>query len=321
MTRTWWLCGICAMAVALPLNAQENDDAPVGGPAVIESNDNAVATDDEASPEAPALPPAAADADTPAADTAPPDPAPVADEAAPAAAADDTVSARPALGVRFYRGTQVRIAQVLEDSPADRAGLLEDDLVVSLNGELPGSTDEFIALVAATPLDAATEVVVVRGGERHTLNIDLDAWNTVFTEPYTAARPDLDDDAKPPVVHYHAPYYYYAPYYYATNVSPVVVPASWYVPYPYPYPYYYTAAWGYWPSYYYNVYAPSYYAWPYYSYGPYYGYYPWTYPAVYGYPYPAHPAHDEGDDEAAPEPDSARGDLDDVLSLSAPLRN
>ena len=314
MTRTWWLSGVCAMAVALPLNAQEMDDASGGEPAVIESN-----VEPDAAPVAPALP-LAPDAAAPAADAAPPDPVPIVDESVPAAEAQGVVSARPALGVRFFRGTQVRIAHVVEESPADRAGLRRDDLIVSLNGNLPGSTDEFIALVAAAPFENAAEVVVVRGGERHTLHIDLDAWDSVFAEPYTAARPDLDDDAKPAVVHYHTPYYYYAPFYYASNVSPVVVPASWYVPYPYPYPYYYTAAWGYWPGYYYNVYAPGYYGWPAYSYGPYYGYYPWTYPAVYGWPQHVHPPHD-GDDDAAPDQDSARVERGDALSLNAPLRN
>ncbi len=331
MTRIWWLCGVIAVAMALPLSAQEVEEGAGGESAVADGIDLAdpepadesentpdVPDAPEAEANAPALPPAEPDVET-----APPEPVPAVQE--PTVELQATVSPRPALGVRFFRGTQVRLSQVLDGSPADQAGLRRNDLIVSWNGVFPGSTDEFIALVAAAPLDEPAEVALVRGGERHTLHIHPDAWNAVFEEPYVAARPDLDldddGDADFPhyhAPHYHAPHYYAAPYYYTTNVSPVVVPASWYVPYPYPYPYYYTATWGYWPSwYYYNAYAPGYYYWPYYAYGPYYGYYPWAYPGVYAHPYHA-PVH--SDDHDAEGEDSARRGLDDSRTVRTSLR-
>lgn len=336
MTRNWLLSGLFAIAAALPLNAQEVLDG-------VEAADDA-----DAVPAAPALeievveeevdePPVA-----PAVEVAPAIPVaepveepPVRVEVEPepkpaAIIVDETidVTPRPALGVRFFRGDQVRIAHVVDASPADRVGLMVDDVVVSYNGEFPGSTDHFISLVAAAPLDAASEIVIVRGGERRAITIQPAAWGNVFAEPYRTARPEFDVDVDVdndgdadvyphPHAHYHAPYRWYSPYY-ATNVSPVVVPASWYVPYPYPYPYYYTAAWGYWPGwYYYNAYAPAYYYWPYYAYayGPYYGY--WNYPAYWpGYYGPHHhPHHDHNDDDHR-EQDSARV-IDDSVVIRA----
>lgn len=264
MKTPWWLSGMLMAALAAtPLPAQEPEDAsdaPVAGPAVRG--------------EPPGTPPPAVIE---------------AEPVAPAAPAGE-VTPRPALGVRFFRGTQVVIAEVLDESPADLAGLRRGDRVISFNGTLPATSDEFIALVASAPLDAASDIVVVRGGERRSIAIDPAAWNTVFSEPRTAARYDLDDDGDADVEavvpeHVHAPYY--SSPYFVWNMSPVVVPASWYVPYPYPYPYYYTAYWGYYPAAYY---------WPY-------PYYYWTYPAAWGVaPYPYHHHHD---DDAEREQDSA----------------
>jgi hypothetical protein len=284
MRTPWWLSSLLVVLAALPVQAQEEDENELPStPALTEPDEP------PASP-----PPAVIESET----TAP---------AAPAA----EVTARPALGVRFFRGTQVRIAEVLDDSPADLAGLHLGDLVVSFNGTLPATTDEFIALVASAPIDATSEIVVVRGSERHSIVIEPDAWATVFTEPYVAARYDLDDDGDPdtpaPVPsppYYHAPYYWYTPYYYVSNVSPVVVPASWYVPYPYPYPYYYTAYWGYYPAWYYNAYVPGYY-WPYY----------WNYPAQWGVaPHPHHHHHHDHHPEA-PDQDSAGLDSGSTLTV------
>lgn len=273
MKSPWWLNGLWVVLAALPLQAQdEPEDAselPPMPPAAT----------------VPASPPVVIESDAPLVIETEPQVVEV-----PAA----EVTPRPALGVRFFRGTQVAIADVVDDSPADYAGLRRGDRIISFNGVFPATTDEFIALVASAPLDAASQIVVVRGGERHSIKIDPDAWNTVFSEPYVAARVDLDDDHPDDdghAHHYHAPYHYHSPYF-VWNMSPVVVPASWYVPYPYPYPYYYTAYWGYYPAAYYWPYA-----WPYY----------WGYPAAWGaapYPYHHHHHHDhDGDD--VPDQDSA----------------
>jgi hypothetical protein len=286
MRTPWWLSGLLVVLAAIPVQAQEEDENNLPSAPVL--------SEPEASP-----PPAIIESSPP--------PVVIESETVAPAAPVVEVTARPALGVRFFRGTQVRIAQVLDDSPADLAGLHRGDLVVSFNGILPATTDEFIALVANAPVDATSEIVVVRGSERHSIVIEPDAWATVFSEPYVAARFDLDDAPDAPAAvpsppYYHAPYYWYAPYYYVSNVSPVVVPASWYVPYPYPYPYYYTAYWGYYPAWYYNAY-PTYY-WPYY----------WNYPTYWGVaPHPYH--HHHHHDHEAPDQDSAGLDSGSTVTV------
>jgi hypothetical protein len=300
MRTPWWLSGLLVVLAAFPVQAQEQDENNLpSAPVLIE-------------PEPPASPPPAViESDPPAVIESEP---PVVIESDPPVVVEPEsvvpnegvveVSPRPALGVRFFRGSQIVLAEVLEDSPADLAGLQRGDRVISFNGTLPATTDEFIALVASASIDTTSQILVVRGGERHSIVVEPDAWNSVFTESHAAARPDLDvdldDDGDPDVAaavpsppYYYAPYYWYAPYYYVSNVSPVVVPASWYVPYPYPYPYYYTAYWGYYPAWYYNAYVPGYY-WPYY----------WNYPAYWGVT--PHPHHHQ--DDEAPDQDSA--DLD-----------
>lgn len=178
-------------------------------------------------------------------------------------------TARPALGLRFLRGPAVVVEEVLQDSPADIAGLQPGDRIIQLNGEMLDSTDAFVLRVAGVSIDEPLELMFLRGAERHVVAIQPEAWEAVFPTQYSVSRPELDNGDRvevitPRAAHFTVPYV-------VTNVSPVVVPAAWYVPYPY----YYTAAW-YWPGwYYYSYYAPAAYYAPFY-YAPYYTYYyPW----------------------------------------------
>jgi membrane-associated protease RseP (regulator of RpoE activity) len=200
----------------------------------------------------------------------------------PAGAAAKTTSeshSRPALGLRFLQSPQVIISETVAGSPAAGAGLLAGDQIISVNGEVVSSSDQFITLVAAAPLSEPLELGVLRGTERSTVSITPAAWETVFTSTeaaYTTLKPVAPATTTvTPVIGwglYGAPWY--NPYY-ISNVSPVVVPLAWYGYYPYsvyPYGYGYT---------YWNVYNPGnfyYSVWPN---GPYY----------YGGPYPG-PVHE-----------------------------
>lgn len=182
-----------------------------------------------------------------------------------AAAATTEAHSRPALGLRFLQSPQVIIADTVSGGPAAGAGLLVGDQIVSVNGEVVTSSDQFITLVAAAPLDAPLTLAYVRGTERDTVSITPEAWSTVFTsaEVHTTLKPAAPATTVAPVFGCGA--YAYPSYnpYYISNVSPVVVPLSWYGYYPYSYaywnvPYYY----GSYPNYFYHS------AWPN---GPYYG--------------------------------------------------
>jgi len=191
----------------------------------------------------------------------------------PAGAATTTTTgdshSRPALGLRFMQSPQVIISETVIGSPAADSGLLAGDQLISVNGDVVTSSDQFITLVAAASLSEPLELGVVRGAERSTVSITPAAWETVFTstDSYTTLKPLAPaTTAVAPTIGcgaYAAPWY--NPYY-ISNVSPVVVPLAWYGYYPYSV---YPSGYTYW-----NVYNPGniyYSVWPngpYYS-GPY----------------------------------------------------
>ena len=182
--------------------------------------------------------------------------------------------ARPALGIQFLQAPQVILRHVLPGSPAEQAGLRSGDHLIAVNETTVASTDHFINLVAAAPLDAEMNLVVIRGRTRELITVTPEAWDVVFTpgDRYTTLKPAIGSSA--PVVPAAS---YVGPAYYSSAVSPVGVPT---IAFPtwYGFPYGYTA-----------------WAYPYYPYYPYYGgvyYHPnWyihAWPGYYG-PYPGYP--------------------------------
>jgi hypothetical protein len=73
----------------------------------------------------------------------------------------------PALGSR----SAARVVDVLADSAAARGGLQKGDLILSLAGEAIEDIPTFAAAIANKT--GPTELVVLRGGERHTIVVEL----------------------------------------------------------------------------------------------------------------------------------------------------
>jgi hypothetical protein len=73
-----------------------------------------------------------------------------------------TLAATPAL----------RIRQVVPNSAAERAGLLQGDLILSLAGESVGDPQSFAAAIADRR--GNTEIAILRQGQRHLINVDLE---------------------------------------------------------------------------------------------------------------------------------------------------
>jgi S1-C subfamily serine protease len=65
----------------------------------------------------------------------------------------------------------VRIDTVVVDGPANRAGLVPGDLIVSVNGEPIGSPADLIASVEFASDDQPLTLGVLRDGQRVTLNV------------------------------------------------------------------------------------------------------------------------------------------------------
>jgi len=65
------------------------------------------------------------------------------------------------------------VAQVLEDSPAQAAGLQAGDVIVEFNGRTVGSASALPPLVGLTPVGEAAKVVVLRDGKRKKLDVEI----------------------------------------------------------------------------------------------------------------------------------------------------
>ena len=63
------------------------------------------------------------------------------------------------------------ISEVIKDSPADKAGLKAGDIVLEFDGKQIGEFNELPRIVAATPVDKKTKVMVYRDGKRLDLPI------------------------------------------------------------------------------------------------------------------------------------------------------
>ena len=80
----------------------------------------------------------------------------------------DLTSDNPVTGVE---DGGVRLTAVSEDSPASRAGLRPDDVVVEFDGERIRSARQFARVVRETPPGRAVRLAYVRGGSRATVEV------------------------------------------------------------------------------------------------------------------------------------------------------
>jgi serine protease Do len=106
-------------------------------------------------------------------------------------------------------GRGVLVADVAKDSPAERAGLKRDDVIVEFNGQPVQEAGSFRSRVATTAPGAAIEMAIMRDGKRETKTIDIGtlpgehvAMNTgpqeqaEHTDVGLAVQPLTDDLAK-----------------------------------------------------------------------------------------------------------------------------
>jgi len=75
-------------------------------------------------------------------------------------------------GVENGRGALV--ANVMEGSAADKAGVKSDDIIVEIEGEVVVGANELMNRVAARRPDSKVKLVILRDGERKTLTVTLD---------------------------------------------------------------------------------------------------------------------------------------------------
>jgi len=95
-----------------------------------------------------------------------------------------------------YESTKgVLIGDVLDNSPAKKAGLKSGDIVVEYNGKPMDSASQFRMAVASTAPGTSSEVTIVRDGKRQTLKITTDELtdDVAKTAPSGAAEESSAD--------------------------------------------------------------------------------------------------------------------------------
>ena len=82
---------------------------------------------------------------------------------------------RAFLGIMMeeHEDDKVLITEVIEDSPAKGVGLLEDDILISIDGEEMNSTTEVVKKVTSYEPGTKVKVAVERDGKKKTFNVEL----------------------------------------------------------------------------------------------------------------------------------------------------
>ncbi|MDX6659478.1 MAG: hypothetical protein QOJ55_300, partial [Solirubrobacteraceae bacterium] len=72
---------------------------------------------------------------------------------------------------RFGARTGVEVVEVVDDSPAQRAGLRAEDLIVEVDGSAVTGVADLQRLMVADRIGAAVAVTLLRGGRTVTLEL------------------------------------------------------------------------------------------------------------------------------------------------------
>lgn len=86
---------------------------------------------------------------------------------------DFSPSTAQRLGLERNRGARIMRVYNVQNSPANRAGLRMDDVIVSFNGVEIEDENHLINLVSLSEVGNAVEMEVIRGGRRLRLNVQL----------------------------------------------------------------------------------------------------------------------------------------------------
>ncbi|MGV2340047.1 MAG UNVERIFIED_CONTAM: S1C family serine protease [Planctomycetaceae bacterium] len=86
---------------------------------------------------------------------------------------DFTQSTAMRLGMDRNRGARIMRVYNVQNSPANRAGLRMDDVIVTFNGVEILDENHLINLVSLSEVGTAVDMEVIRGGRRMRLKVQL----------------------------------------------------------------------------------------------------------------------------------------------------
>jgi serine protease Do len=67
----------------------------------------------------------------------------------------------------------VLVGEVTEGSPAEKAGMKAEDVIVEIDGRTVRNGEELVSIVAATPVGSTIPIAVMRDGKRQTLQVQI----------------------------------------------------------------------------------------------------------------------------------------------------
>lgn len=90
----------------------------------------------------------------------------------------------------------VFVGSVKEGGPADVAGIEEEDVIVSIDGQAIEDGEQLIAIVAATPVDETVPVVIVRAGKKTTVQVKIADRAELFATELGLADPHKEEEVQ-----------------------------------------------------------------------------------------------------------------------------
>ena len=109
--------------------------------------------------------------------------------------------ARGSIGIKFQANQKpallrsfgaadggVLVESVQEGGPAEKAGMLAEDVIVEIDGKPVADGDALIAVVAATPVDSTVPIVVIRDDQRKTLRVTIADREELFPDELGLGR-------------------------------------------------------------------------------------------------------------------------------------
>ena len=116
---------------------------------------------------------------------------------------------RGSIGIRFSTGQEaallraygseeggVLVTEVVKDGPAERGGMQVEDVIIEINGTPIHSGEELIATVASTPVNTTVPIVVLRNGDRRTLQVEIADRAELFAGELGLRPPTSPSDAE-----------------------------------------------------------------------------------------------------------------------------
>lgn len=101
-----------------------------------------------------------------------------------------------------YQGSGILVNRVVEDSPADRAGIRNGDVIVSYNSRTVTTSQQLTELVRAGRIGQSVSLAIVHDGSRRSVTARLAAWpqdsEDSYRTPDAPEVPEAPDAPEPP---------------------------------------------------------------------------------------------------------------------------